>query len=209
MELSTKLNLTFEFFTQTISGFKNRDFTPTKREEVSIRNFANLLKERYSEGAIGSQWLFYYFSFQFEYWREKDTRTAKGLPKVEWVVGEKAFSRWLTKSKDFLYFCNEGVLKLNKELKQSKVKSLIQESPQLQSQYQLLQPWEEDLKNKSLNQKAGLVQCLTFTTLYHHRSLACQVCNFKTDCKALLLSNYPNIYNKRKYNQDEKVLENI
>lgn len=202
ISLEDKIELTFEYFTQQISNYKNQDFVPTFKEKKEIQNFAILLKERYFELSLGSTWFFEYFSFQFEYWRTKESRYYKGLAKLSWVIGPKAFTRWLNKSNDYLYWCRTGVLFFNKSLHKGDIDKLFNNKINISflNKDNITQKNVEEIEKKIyLNTKQGFIHCLNVTTLFNNQSLTCLKCKFKNNCKLLLQNNYPNIYKERGY----------
>src|SRR5579872_1528181 len=166
-ELEKKIETSYEFFYRKISGFPDWDFIPTEREKISILNFANKLKKFYAE-SIGSDWLFDFFSFQFNYWQGKYTRLGtSGLAKIEWLIGEAAILRWGVRPVAYKW-----IIRMNLFNKISI--SLDEFNTTLGAKYEKeLNIWEEDEKKRYFNTNKGFLNCLQKTTLYISRSPNC------------------------------------
>jgi len=193
--LEEKIILSFEYFIAEISCRKDYMYAPYKWENKSIENFATLLKNKYGSNSIGVHWFFNYFCFQFEYWRTKKTELGEGLAYIEWIIGPKAFKRWEGKTKDYWYFCQEGLLNFNKEIKFSKFKIIIEGKSIFD--INKIRTDEEIEKGLYINQRKGFYNCLLYTTLFNKKSGLCQNCKFQENCKKIQRSNYPGIYKIR------------
>lgn len=210
--LEVKVSVTYEFFIQEISNKFDFDFKPNRNEKALIKNFCAYLEEQFSsKETIGVDWLFNYFSFQFNYWLDKITRRgSSGIADLSWIIGDKAYARWEERTPQFKYFVDKGLLLFYKGIKKSKLEFLLQETPKrLHKDLLEIDIAEEIEKKRFYGQKRGLLHCSSTTTLYHHRSPLCSNCSFRNECFILLESNYKVIFEKRKYNQKEKQLINV
>jgi len=196
MTLEDKISILFEYFVSKVSSRKDYEFKPHSREKQAIKNFADFLISRHKK-SIGPAFLFKYFSFQFEYWNSKETREKEKLAQISWIIGKKAFERWLIKSHDYWYFCKNGVLRLN-GIKFSEAQKLLGVERNIVN-FVEINDLEELQKNKFFNQKKGFVYCLNNTTLFNDKSIFCEDCRFKENCKNLLGINYPAVFERRGY----------
>jgi len=197
--LEKQLILLFEYFISKVSGYQNFEAKLHAREKVAVSNFAYFLMGRYGEGSIGPYLLYHYFVFQFEYWRTKKTREGEGRAQIRWVVGEKAFNRWLRKDSDYWYFCTEGLLKKHVDIKYSDVIGLLGKT-EIGFDYVEVKMYEEVEKQRYFNTTKGFMHDILNTTLYNHKSELCLGCKNKESCKELLKTNYRKIYDDRGYN---------
>jgi len=181
------------YFYQKITG-SLKTYEPKDREKKLIENFIKKLDKEVGKGSWGFDYLFNYFAFQFEYWRDKETQIKSFY--LSWFLGNKAFDRWKNKNENYYYFCEEGILKeykINKNLLSSLILSTQKDFIQLKT-------YIEIEKQRYYNEDKGFNHCLISTDLYNHRSTLCLTCKFKVDCKQTLKQIYPFIYEKRGYN---------
>lgn len=196
--MEEKIDKLFEYFTSKILYNPEYKFSPHSREKVAIKNFAHFLEEKYGKFSIGPYWLFQYFTFQFNYWKDKKTRQGEGLAQIAWIIGNKALERWENKTNDYWYFCLVGLLNINQNIKLSEIKVLINDREELKNYIELVHS-EEIEKKRYLNTDKGQVHCIQNTDLYNHKSEHCQNCKINPICKELLRINYPHISKVRGY----------
>jgi len=148
--LQEQLILVFEYFIAKISGYQNFEAKLHSREKVAVTNFAKFLIDRYGEKSIGFDFLYKYFVFQFEYWRTKKTREGEGRAQIRWIIGDKAFKRWLNKDSDYWYFCQQGLLKKHSDIKYSDIAELLGEK-EIEKDYIEIKTYEEIEKERYFN----------------------------------------------------------
>ena len=61
---------------------------------------------------------------------------------------------------------------------------------------------EERFKEMYFNTKRGMMWCVSNTTLYFHKSGWCARCVFKSECKKILSTEYPRIFESRGYGEE-------
>jgi len=201
MLLEQKVISIFEYYLTIISGQPDFKVKLHSREEVAVKNFCKFLFDKYGKFSIGPNWWFEYFTFQFEHWRDKQTRLGKGMAQISWVIGKKAFDRWMNKSEDYWYFCTEGLLKFNPQIKRSEIIEIYENSllNSNKRDFKIISIIEEIEKKRFHNTDQGFTHCMTASTLFHHRSKLCILCKHKSSCKKLLKDNYSKIYEERGY----------
>jgi hypothetical protein len=169
---------TFEFYYQQLYKDSGYRLNIAANEKLIQNFFKLLLKRGYPEYSLGSDFINSYFSFQIEYWREKEI---KRRPTLNWFIGEKAVNRffdvkdWSTQS----YFVTLNT----QDIKPYEATTQDNE-------------YETQLKKKHHNKEQGFVFCVENTSLYS-TSPTCLSCRFKEDCKKLLKENYPLLWRKR------------
>ena len=144
-----------------------------------IENFyKRLTKKGYNLMSIGKNFLEIFILFQFEYWKEKET---KRHPTLNWFIGKKAIERF-----EAVEDWDNKIYWILVNLEQLKPYELPQEPDN----------YENELRKKYLNTEQGLLFCLKNTTLYNG-CIWCVMCKVKEECKLLLKENYPNLWKKR------------
>jgi len=178
-EIKEHIGILYEYFFVKMTGWKNYKFRPSDNQEKQISNFVKLLHKNYHLLSIGPNFLIDYYTFQFKYWSELDTRF-EGKVMLNWVVGKKALDRWDNKQSSWNYFLQEFIKRFNidKDILVAKLNGvkIVNKIP--------LQDIE---KLRFYNTERGFVNCIEVTTLYNHRSKLCIFCKFKKDCKKLKL----------------------
>jgi len=191
MDLIIKI---YSFFYQRITGHIT-NYEIKDREKKLIDNFEKKLNKEVGKGSWGFDYLFNYFAFQFEYWRDKETQIKSFY--LSWFLGNKAFDRWKNKNKNYLYFCEEGILKEYKIDKNLLSSFLFIKK----RDFVLINSYIEIEKKRFHNKEKGFAHCLISTDLYNHRSVLCLTCKSKIECQNILKNLYPFIYEKRGYNR--------
>lgn len=160
-------------------------------EKSSLKAFTTTLKNKIED--LSPEFLYYYFSFQFDYWDNKQTTNEMS---ITWIIGPKAFKRWEDKNDKWKYFVSQGLWRNEKyNLNFFHFKKLFQKMPEVD--YVGLKEKEEFQKALYFNQEVGFKNCCNNTTLINPNSSVCQACNFKTQCLKLLKFNYPTIHKMR------------
>lgn len=180
---------TFEYFSQRFSH--NEDFVVYRGEKQCkiVSKFVNTLLKKH--GQIGSDYLFRFFSYQFEM-RRQWSKFEFGQRKVmlNWVVGEKSLQYWEKKPDEYWYFVQTGLLKFFSITKEDYMKHIgVQE----EHVYGVLYDSEELDRGRFFNTYKGFRLCIDCTTLFHSKSLYCVKCLYQEDCKKLQIEKYPHI----------------
>jgi len=184
----------YEIFYSRVNNFRNYIFHPTPRQRKIIGNFVKVLESEYAKGSVGSDYMFKFFAFQFNYWHDKNTRFGAGKIMLEWVIGKTAVQRWKDRHEKAVYHSLRNMALMYG------VNPAIDEDLS-ETNYLRISPGEEQEKNRQYSTDGGLLLCLLGTTLYNHRSKLCIGCKNKVNCRELLKANYPGIYIGRGYSK--------
>lgn len=197
MNLLTNICFLQEYFYQKISQNPNYSFEPSDRENQYILSFVTLLKKHFGDdlSSIGTKTLFGYFLFQYNSRYEQDTRFGKGTVMLNWIIGKKAFDKWVNRKETVMFYEHRFLDIYNAS--EEDFKSIY--SPDIQENNIDLSYTEENDKQRFYNTERGLITCINTTTLYNHRSKWCLTCRSKTTCKKLLKSTLLQIYRERGY----------
>lgn len=186
-EITVAIISYYGYFIRAI-GYKNYTTKPLSANEKKVtEHFIQILQKQYSLSSIGPNFLFQYFTFQFQYYSTLKMRWGKWIM-LPWIIGEKAFKRWEKKKENWWYWCE-------KFLQEKNVK--FDEIVHREINGVTLNQWEELEKGKYFNTDKGLVNCLNHTTLYNSHSLFCMRCQFRRKCKYLLQLNYSLLAKRR------------
>jgi hypothetical protein len=188
----------YQYMYQLCANYDDYEFTPTDKECVMMKNFLRTLDAKYQLISISHGFLVRYFLFQFNYWHKLKTRF-EGRVMLGWVIGPKALNRWFERDDrgkaDYLtnvYFTNKKGVSYNNIL------ALFQEKSSNFNKIIELNEIEEREKKRFYNTDRGLLNCMETTFLYNGKSILCLQCIHKSDCKKILITNYPQLAKKRK-----------
>jgi hypothetical protein len=173
--LKDKSIIAFKFFFGEIS------ITDTRNKHFD--SFVILVNKKYGVYSVGDDFICKYFYFQYEYWKDLDISCFKGTVQPSYVIGKKAFKRWLDRDIEFDY-------KL--ELYPKQLTSLLQDERKCN-----LSKFEEQEKQRHYNTIRGFSHCIEKTTLYNRMSKLCFSCKFAKDCKEVQRVNYIKIFKER------------
>lgn len=188
----------YQLFYRRFYGNEKYIFNPSQNMQSHISKFIELIDKKYQLDSIGLNFLITYFIFQFEYWSKLDIKERTDWSdriQLNWIIGEKAFDRWIKRDSAFDYQLYISDFCLKYKIRRSEIKDFFKEEDDT-----FLNKAEEIEKARFHNEEKGLVNCLTSTTLFYHRSPLCVSCKEKIDCKKLLKVNYEQIYLVRGYN---------
>lgn len=177
------------FYLKLYAKNKKYTFQPSEKATLQINKFISFLDERYGVDSIGIGYLWSYFVYQFIYWHKLELEAFYGKMQIQNIVGEKAFKRWLARNVDFDFKLNKNDLGVSRiefteiYIEKKKLPKVIKS--------------EEIQKKLFFNTDRGFLVCIENTSLYNSGSKLCLTCIFKDKCKALLMENYPSIYNNR------------
>lgn len=179
----------YEYFYRKISMNPDYHFVPADRDVAHAQKFL----ERF-QSTIGESTLFEYMSFQFYYWHDKDTRFGKGKVMLNWVIGDKAFSRWASNKSDWYSYSTE----LNRLYGVERSDLIeIDKLDIMRFDTNEVYPYEERDRGLYHNTAEGVVHCSDFTTMYHPKSKWCSSCSNVGLCKTIMRNKYSSIYIKR------------
>ena len=102
----------FEFFCQRILINPNLTYNLTQRNRGIILNFMKIIQKDVFLESLSQEYWYDYFTFQFEYWRTKYTMKGRSQVYFHWVIGQEAWDRWVKKPEEWMYFVENGLLKL-------------------------------------------------------------------------------------------------
>lgn len=168
-----------------------------QKQDMVLDKFIDYLDEEYGINHVTVDLLIKYFSFQFSYWADQNISVKKGLGKrimFSWIVGKKAFARWKdskNKSKVW-YFTKEITIDIDID----EIYTIFE----IEETHDLIKPSDYEIREKRrfYNTDRGFLNCIENTTLYaYDSSLICIKCKFKSECKKLLKSKYPELYEGR------------
>lgn len=184
----------YELFYRKVYGNDKYIFKPTFKAENHISLFLNLLNSRYKLETIGINFLTTYFVFQFDYWTKLEIKTFSERIHLQFIIGGKAFDRWLTRNVIFDWTIYQSAFLKTYNISTSEIKDFFKEE-----NFSILNKAEELEKSRFYNTDRGFLNCITNTSLFYHRSPLCATCNNKIDCKKLLKENYLQIFVARNY----------
>lgn len=153
----------YEYMFAEVSGRKNFEFNPNTQQTKMINNF---IKKK--ESQIGNNWLFRFFLFQFNRYRNQKTRFGRGVVQLGWIVGSKAIEKWDNRTEEQEFVVSE--FRMIYELK----------NPLLPKTKLRLSENYFDIKRKT----GDLIQCLELD-LYKEKNVVCRICKENKTCKNL------------------------
>lgn len=173
----------YKYFYCKKYGFKKMPVRTEKTVSV-CESFLVLLDKKYTLQSLGKTFIWEYFLFQFNYWDELTLSGYNENIVISYVVGKKAFSRYLDRDKEFDW--------------QFESYPIVEKYRLLKSDLDIFFPTVDrkttdmsmDIRKQYHNTDKGFAACIEFTTLYEPAQLTCITCKFKTDCKELKRVNY-------------------
>ena len=184
--------LCYEYFYKNTKNSKKYQFKPSEKASKSIQKFLNRLNERYNLNTLGFNFLWKYFNFQFMYWEELTIEAFWGKMQVEFIIGDKAFQRYLDRDTEF-----DFILEQENNNFAKKYGIRLSDLKKIKNNHEHLKV-DLHIKKKFYNTERGFDACIQFTTLFNPKHSICLTCNYKKECKELLRVNYPKIYESRK-----------
>jgi len=186
------VDLFIELLTQ-VQGKRSKPYRCNDADTNAWRDWCAYYEEKGVK--IGEDFIRRYIEYGLQSWfNDSMTETQKYNVRFSWVFGKAAIKRWnaLPANARQYYVRNQ----LKKDYKVQRKKGCSQ---RLSSLLKKVRPIEEKFKNEYLNTPRGLLWCKANTTLYNHKSSACAMCNYKVECKEMLLLNMPSVYKLRGY----------
>lgn len=182
----------YEYFYKKRFRSPKYKYKPSDKALKCINTFLSLLDKKIGLSLIGEEFLWGYFVYQFNYWRDAELQAMYGKFRIELVVGKKALQRFIDNE-----YNNMWVIGKSEILNQYGFESsdLLTPKPAIP----FTGRGEIQTKQRYYGTNKGFYICIETTTLYNHLHKCCLFCKFKDDCKQVLKDNYPNIYEKRGY----------
>lgn len=196
---SKNIILSYEYFYSRFYKNLKYKFFPTGSAQKQIGNFLVLLKKE-NKHTIGINYLFDYFTFQFDYWDGLELEIKESFSNkvvLSYIIGPKAYKRYKLRDQYYDWQIQDSRIFKKYGIDKSEYKKLFQEIKK--GEYD-----ETPIKLLNYGTDKGFNNCLMFTTLYNHRNLICFKCIYKVECKKLLEVNYPKKYEERGYNKLSK-----
>ncbi len=188
--MNKECELLIRYYSNYFSDNRNKKAKElTVKEVLIVVKFDSKLKDIYGFRNISTDFVKKYCEFQFLYWSKLKTRFGSYVP-ISWVYGDKAFKRWQSKHKVSDYIVNTTIDNIATQ-RISNIKNNI-------NSFEKISVYEEKLKKQRYDKPERLSWCILNTTLFHPQSALCLKCTDKQDCKKILQSTFPNIYNLRK-----------
>ena len=176
----------YQYFFSKIIRYDDYMFIPNKQQNSLINNFiANFLNKEYSH-SVGTDFLFNFFAYNFEYWHNKGDKFGGRKVMINMVLGSTAIERWKNKNEHALYFSLD-FCKKNKIFK-SEIDDIInfKEGDYSESRFEKIYNIE---RKRFLNTDKGFLNCISFTNLYNENCEACLECKFSIDCRKMKHEN--------------------
>ena len=163
-----------------------------QKQDVVLQNFIEAFEKRYGVGSIGKNLLLDYFLFSWNYWVDKDL---KRPVRFGWIIGTKARKRWFENKDQYYQYHYRNRLIAPYKINIEYLKLLNSEED---FDAREISP-DEEISKERFSGDFRLPGCLTYTSLYNHRSKHCMICHEKIPCKKLLKSQRRDIYEMRGY----------
>ena len=189
-----KIGTLYEFFYRRIYKQPYYIFQPSEASEKHINSFINLLDKRYKIETIGDNFITKYFIFQFDYWVNLDLTSYNKTINLPYIIGKKAFDRWVKRNRDFDYTIDKVDINKKLTIRQSDLLSIITKEGVIKEG---ISRGEEIEKNRFQGTKRQLLHCIENTTLYNSKSKVCITCSEKRDCKKILEKRFPQVFHHR------------
>jgi hypothetical protein len=182
----------YEYFYKKKFNSAKYNFKPSEKSLKVIDTFLSLLDKNFNLKLVGKSFLFDYFIYQFNYWRNANLVAFHGKFRIELIIGRKAFLRYKDNVRDDLWVIQSSEI--------YKLYNLIK-SDLIPSEKHAVSSFDHELgiKKMKFNTIEGFNTCITATTMYNHQHTVCILCNYKKDCKKILKENYPKLYEIRGY----------
>jgi len=190
------INTYYFFLNNLIEDHGVQEFT--KIDSLLISKFARLLDNQFGAD-LSNKWLYDYFSFQFEYWRTKETNFGKkGIALISWVIGKKAFLRYQNKNSNWNYFVISKLFKENPKISYSNYLEKVFCIEERKLNISNLSKIEEDMKKSILDKEENTIsKCIIFSKLFHPKSQYCLSCKENPLCIKLQKEKFPKVFELR------------
>src|SRR5437868_6371279 len=80
----------------------SRKLIKSKTTQKHCDSFLKIIDKKYTLESVGTQFLWEYFLFQFNYWHDLTFENSfSGDVQLAWVIGKKAFQRWDERNREY------------------------------------------------------------------------------------------------------------
>jgi len=192
-----------KLFRTAVDLFINLAKQVTKRKtmnyqctDADVKSFEMFLEEFGDD--IGENFLREFGEFNIRFFFTDDEKQYDNSRSIRfnWVYGKSSIRRWNKVNK------RERVRVVRKDIKKRVKINVVKKSSSMALMLNSLKPVEENFKAQFHNTKKGLSWCVANTTLYFHKSALCVSCNFRDNCKEILRTEFPKVYNIRGYGEE-------
>jgi hypothetical protein len=168
----------YEYFFQKLTGDLKYQFKYGTRDEKTLNNFLLFLEKKGNLNSYGEEFWFNYMSFAFLYWKDKYTFLGKNKVLFIWIIGEKMWSLWEKRSKDYLYFCENNFIKIFNIKKSDLIKN--------KSIYKIKFKEGKFDFGQEIKQYQKIDFCLLYSDLFEEDNENCINCKNQNKCKEIL-----------------------
>ena len=184
-----------DLFTTLLRQIKGQPGFVYRMTDADVRGFDGWV-EAIGADKIGSEFMRRWAEYQFQSWFNDGTsKDYNHAVRYNWIFnGGSALKRWQALPEEKRTWVVRTSLK--RDFRVSVERKPTASDTEL---FTTLRPTEEELKKQFAGTTRGLIWCVANTTLYNHRSAACVVCKFKTDCLETLKREFPRIARGRGY----------
>lgn len=185
-----------DLFIELVKQVTNRKTMNYQCADADVKSFEMFLEEFGDD--IGENFLreFGEFNIRFFFTGDDNQYDNSRSIRFNWLYGKSSIKRWNKVNK------RERVRAVRKDIKKRVKINVVKKSSSMALMLNSLKPVEENFKAQFHNTKKGLSWCVANTTLYFHKSALCVSCNFRDDCKEILRTEFPKVYNIRGYGEE-------
>lgn len=187
----------YKYYYASICKIDNVIFKMTDNRLKMTLDFIQKCKDFNNTKVLGEDYIRSYMEFQFNHWYRHDGKYGKGASiQLEWIIGSKAWKRWISRTEKHK---SKTSFIVNKDLKKNVKLKRFKFDEGFKLRILKLNDEEEEEKNLYFNSSKGFINCTLNTTLYNHKSKFCASCNFQTKCKDELKERFAKVYKIRGY----------
>lgn len=188
-----KVRTLYELFYRKIYNQPDYVYYPSEAAEKQMKKFLEMLDLRYKLECIGDQFLVTYFIFQFAYWAELNIESYNNKIMLTYIIGPKAFQRWLMRDMDYDYTIKLFQIKKTQVTTSEALEAIAEYSDERVDKLK----HEEIERGRFKGTDRQFLHCIENTTLMQPKSVHCMTCPDRNDCKKLLEERFPQIYYHR------------
>ena len=188
----------FKYHYKAITGNEAFRMNMTETRLTMTKSFISKVKDFNNTTILGEDYLRSYMEFQFNYWFEHDAKYGKGTSiQLEWIIGNKAWKRWIGRSEKYKKATSHFVRKNLKRKIKFKIDGVRNKG--WGDSMKRVNDIEEFEKSMFYNSAKGFINCTLNTTMYNHKSIKCVTCKYKEKCQVQLKEQLPSVYSLRGY----------
>ena len=185
-----------DLFIELVKQVTSRKTMNYQCTDADVKSFEMFLEEFGDD--IGENFLreFGEFNIRFFFTGDDNQYDNSRSIRFNWLYGKSSIKRWNKVNK------RERVRAVRKDIKKRVKINVVKKSSSMYLMLNSLKPVEENFKAQFHNTKKGLSWCVANTALYFHKSALCVSCNFRDNCKEILRTEFPKVYNIRGYGEE-------